>query len=65
MTKNSAILGGSLLAINDILLETRQIYNNNFLPYETFLWATIGYLILTITMTVIVRRLETRLAFRR
>lgn len=65
MTKNSAILGGSLLAINDILLETRRIYNNNFRLYETFLWATIGYLILTIAMTVVVRRLEHRLVIRR
>ena len=65
MTKNSAILGGSLLAINDLLLRTRQIYATNFKLYQTFLWATIGYLIITITMTVIVRKLETRLAIRR
>lgn len=65
MTKNSAILGGSLLAINDLLLRTRQIYNNNFKFYETFLWSTVGYLILTITATVIVRKLETKLAIKR
>lgn len=65
MTKNSAILGVGLTALNDLLLRTRQIYNNNFKFYETFLWATVGYLILTVTMTVIVRKLETRLAIRR
>ena len=65
MTKNSAILGGSLLAINDLLLESRRIYNNNFKFYETFIWAAIGYLILTVTVTIIVRKLETRLVIKR
>lgn len=65
MTKNSAILGGSILVMNDILHESRQIYNNNFKLYETYLWAMIGYLIITISMTVIVRKLETKLAIRR
>jgi aspartate/glutamate/glutamine transport system permease protein len=65
MTKNSAILGGSLLAINDLLLNSRRIYNNNFKFYETFLWAAVGYLLLTVTVTIIVRKLETRLAIKR
>jgi putative glutamine transport system permease protein len=65
MTKNSAILGGSLLAINDILLNSRRIYNNNFKFFETFVWAAIGYLILTVTVTIIVRKLETRLVIKR
>jgi glutamate transport system permease protein len=65
MTKNSAILGGSLLAINDLLLNSRRIYNNNFKFFETFVWAAIGYLILTVTVTIIVRKLETRLAIKR
>lgn len=64
MIKNSAILGGSLLALNDLLLRTRQIYNNNF-KIETLIWSTIGYLILTITATIAVRRLETRLVIKR
>jgi aspartate/glutamate/glutamine transport system permease protein len=65
MTKNSAILGGSLLAINDLLLNSRRIYNSNFKFYETFIWAAVGYLLLTVTVTVIVRKLETRLAIKR
>lgn len=64
MIKNSAILGGSLLAINDLLLRTRQIYNDNF-KVETLVWSTIGYLILTIAATIVVRKLETRLVIRR
>jgi putative glutamine transport system permease protein len=64
MTKNSAILGGAL-GVDDILHRTRQIYNDNFKFAETFLWATIAYLILTVSVTIIVRKLETRLAIRR
>jgi His/Glu/Gln/Arg/opine family amino acid ABC transporter permease subunit len=64
MIKNSAILGGSLLALNDLLLRTRQIYNNNF-KIETLVWSTVGYLILTITATIAVRRLETKLVIKR
>lgn len=64
MIKNSAILGGSLLALNDLLLRTRQIYNNNF-KVETLVWSTIGYLILTIIATIVVRKLETRLVIKR
>ena len=65
MIKNSAILGGSLLAINDLLHNGRLIANNNSQYIKTFFWAGIGYLILTVTATVIVRRLETRLAIKR
>ena len=65
MIKNSAILGGSLLAINDLLLNGRLIANNNAQYVETFFWAGIGYLILTVTATIIVRRLETKLAIKR
>ena len=65
MIKNSAILGGSLLAINDLLLNGRLIANNNAQYVETFFWAGVGYLILTVTATIIVRRLETKLAIKR
>ena len=65
MIKNSAILGGSLLAINDLLLNGRLIANNNAQYIETFFWAGVGYLILTVTATIIVRRLETKLAIKR
>ena len=65
MIKNSAILGGSLLAINDLLHNGRLIANNNSQYIKTFFWAGVGYLILTVTATIIVRRLETRLAIKR
>jgi His/Glu/Gln/Arg/opine family amino acid ABC transporter permease subunit len=65
MIKNSAIIGASLLAIPDLLKEARIAQNNTFQTNESYFWAAVGYLILTITATVVVRRLERRLAIRR
>jgi His/Glu/Gln/Arg/opine family amino acid ABC transporter permease subunit len=65
MIKNSAIIGASLLAIPDLLKEARIVQNDTFQTNESFFWAAVGYLILTITATVVVRRLERRLAIRR
>lgn len=65
MIKNSAILGGSLLAINDLLLNGRLIANNNSRYVQTFFWAAVGYLILTGAATVAVRILEKRLVVKR
>lgn len=65
MIKNSAILGGSLLAINDLLLNGRLIANNNARYVQTFFWAAVGYLILTGAATVAVRVLEKRLVIKR
>ena len=64
MIKNSAIVGGGL-AVADLMRTGRDIQNKNLQTHETFFWAAIGYLILTITATVIVRRLETKLAIKR
>lgn len=65
MIKNSAIIGASLIAIRDILKEARIVNSNTFQTFEAFFWAAVGYLILTVTATIIVRNLETRLAIRR
>jgi ABC-type amino acid transport system permease subunit len=65
MIKNSAIIGASLLAIPDLLKEARIVQARNFLTNETFFWAAVGYLLLTVTATVVVRQLERRLAIRR
>ncbi|HYU56878.1 MAG TPA: amino acid ABC transporter permease [Actinomycetota bacterium] len=65
MIKNSAIVGASLLAIPDLLKEARVINNDTFQTTETFFWAAVGYLILTVSATVAVRFLERRLAVRR
>jgi putative glutamine transport system permease protein len=65
MIKNSAIIGASLLAIPDLLKEARIVQNDTFQTNESFFWAAVGYLVLTITATFVVRRLERRLAIRR
>ena len=64
MIKNSAIVGGGL-AVADLLRTGRDIQNKNLQTNETFFWAAVGYLILTVTATIIVRRLETKLTIKR
>ncbi len=65
MIKNSAVVGVSLLALRDLLKEARLIQNNTFQTNETFFWAAVGFLLLTIPTTFLVRYLEKRLAIRR
>jgi putative glutamine transport system permease protein len=65
MIKNSAVIGVSLLAITDLLKVGRNIQNANGRTNETFFWVAVGYLVLTIPATIIVKRLERRLAVRR
>ena len=64
MVKNSAIVGASLLALPDLLKESRVIQSETA-QTEAFLWAAAGYLLVTISVTVLFRRLETRYAVRR
>ena len=64
MIKNSAIIGGAL-AVGDLLHAARKVNSGTYQTNEAFFWAAVGYLILTVTATVIVRRLETKLAIRR
>jgi His/Glu/Gln/Arg/opine family amino acid ABC transporter permease subunit len=65
MIKNSAIVGASIVALPDILKEARIVNSNTFQTAEAFFWAAVCYLLLTITVTVVVRSLETRYAIRR
>ena len=65
MIKNSAIVGVSLALANDLMKQARVINSNTFKTNETFFWAGVGYLILTVTATFIVRYLEKRLAIKR
>ena len=65
MIKNSAIIGASLLALPDLLKEARIVQSRTFQTDEAFFWAATGYLILTITATVIFRLLEQRYAIKR
>ncbi len=65
MIKNSAIIGASALAIPDLLKSGRIVAATTAKTHESFFWAALGYLILTVTATFIVRSLEKRLAIRR
>jgi glutamate transport system permease protein len=65
MIKNSAIIGVSLLALNDLLKTARTIGSRGFQYDESFFWAAVGYLILTVGATIVVRALEKRYAIRR
>ena len=64
MTKNSAVIGGAL-QVQDLMMEARAISADTFQTNEAFFWAAVGYLMITVTLTFIVRNLETRLAIRR
>jgi putative glutamine transport system permease protein len=65
MIKNSAIVGVSLLALPDLLHQARLVNSRTFATNETFFWAAVGYLILTLAATAVVRRLEARYAIHR
>ena len=58
MIKNSAIIGVSLLALEDLLHQARLVNSRTFQTDEVFFWAAVGYLILTGLTTLAVRRLE-------
>jgi His/Glu/Gln/Arg/opine family amino acid ABC transporter permease subunit len=65
MIKNSAIVGASLLALPDILKEARIVNADTFQTTEAFFWGAVCYLLLTVSVTVLFRTLETRYAVRR
>jgi putative glutamine transport system permease protein len=65
MIKNSAVVGPSLLALPDLLYQARLVNSRTFATTEVFFWAGVGFLILTLTATVAVRRLEARYAIHR
>jgi aspartate/glutamate/glutamine transport system permease protein len=65
MIKNSAIIGVSLLALGDLLKQARIGSSRTFQTDEYFFWAAVGYLVLTVGVTFVVRRLESRYAIRR
>ena len=65
MIKNSAIVGASIIALNDLLKSARIVQAQTFKTEESFFWAAVGYLLLTGAATIAFRILERRLAIRR
>ena len=64
MTKNSAVIGGAL-QVQDLMSRARDISAETFQTNEAFFWAAVGYLLITISLTVVIRKLEVKLAIRR
>jgi His/Glu/Gln/Arg/opine family amino acid ABC transporter permease subunit len=65
MIKNSAIVGGSLVALGDLLNRTRVIQSQTGQADEVYFWGAVGFLVLTMTATFAFRYLERRFAIRR
>ncbi len=65
MIKNSAIVGASLLALPDLLKQARIVNSNTFQTTESFFWAAVGYMLLTVAVTVLFRTLESRYTIKR
>jgi len=65
MIKNSAIIGVSIIALPDLLKVGRIVNSRTFETLPAFFWAGVGYLILTISVTVVLRRLELKYAIKR
>jgi His/Glu/Gln/Arg/opine family amino acid ABC transporter permease subunit len=64
MVKNSAVVGVAV-ALNDLLKTGRLIQSRTFETFETFAWAGIGYLLITVAITFAIRGLEARYAISR
>jgi His/Glu/Gln/Arg/opine family amino acid ABC transporter permease subunit len=65
MIKNSAIVGGSLVALPDLLKRTREVQSETGAYNEVFFWGAVGFLLLTLTATLLFRYLERRFEIRR
>ena len=65
MIKNSAVIGVSLIALDDLLEVARTINSATPKTNEIFFWAATGFLLLTVPATFAVRFLEKRLAIRK
>ena len=58
-------MGASLVALPDLLKQTRDISADTFQFDEVFFWGAVGYLLLTVAATLAFRYLEDRFAIRR
>jgi His/Glu/Gln/Arg/opine family amino acid ABC transporter permease subunit len=65
MIKNSAIVGVSIIALNDLLKEARVVNAATFKTNEAFFWCAVGYVLLTGAATIAFHRLERRFAISR
>ena len=64
MVKNSAVVGAAV-ALTDLLKVGRVVNSRTFQTESSFLWAAVGYLILTGLVTLAIRMLENRYTIKR
>lgn len=64
MVKNSAVVGAAV-ALTDLLKVGRVVNSRTFQTEASFLWAAVGYLILTGLVTLAIRMLENRYTIKR
>jgi putative glutamine transport system permease protein len=64
MVKNSAVVGAAV-ALTDLLKVGRVVNSRTFQTEASFLWAALGYLILTGLVTLAIRMLENRYTIKR
>jgi His/Glu/Gln/Arg/opine family amino acid ABC transporter permease subunit len=65
MIKNSAVIGVSLIALDDLLKQARLINSVTNQTNEIFFWSAVGFLLLTVPATFAVRYLERRYVIKR
>ena len=61
LIKDSSLLFA--IAVNEFTFNARKVNSETFSPFETFLPLAVGYLILTLPISWIARRLEDKMAF--
>ncbi len=61
LVKDSSLLFA--IAVNEFTFNARKVNSETFSPFETFLPLALGYLILTLPISWIARRLEDKMAF--
>ena len=64
MVKNSAVVGAAV-ALTDLLKAGRVVNSRTFQTEVSFLWAALGYLVLTGLVTLAIRMLENRYTIKR
>jgi polar amino acid transport system permease protein len=61
LIKDSSLLG--IIAIRDLTKAAREVVSASLQPFEVYLLAAVLYLVLTFTLSMLVQRLEKRMAF--
>jgi polar amino acid transport system permease protein len=61
LIKDSSIL--SLIAVNEFTKNVQEVDSITFTPFENYILLAVGYLVLTIPISLLTRRLERKMAY--